>query len=168
MTRLISVLVLVLVAASAWASLDGSVVLLANPIGLIDGDTYYTFAFWVDNGSYSSEHIRKVAITFPYELAVCYSSTMGFDEIVSGRPDFSMSVFSSECTWSDSFNGGIHMLEDTSIWVDATTFPDIPQGAVGYIHWRLDGNWGSTVEGDIQFFTPVENRSWGSIKAMYR
>ena len=168
MIRLTLVIILVLASVSAWASLDGSVVLLANPIGLIDGNTYYTFAFWVDNGSYSSEYIRTVTITFPYGLAAYYSWTMGFDEIVAGRPDFNMSVSITECTWSDAYSGGVHMLEDTFIWVDGTTFPSIPQGAVGYIHWRLDGNWGDTVEGDIQFFTPVEASSWGSIKAMYR
>jgi len=152
----------------AAASLDGSTVTMVSPLGFLDPSTTYTFAFHVDNGSYSSEYIRTIRIIFPNGLGGYWQYTMGFDEIVSGRPDFDMSVSLTTCTWTDSYSGGIHMLEDTYIWVDCTTFSYIPPGAYAAIHWELEGNWGSDLDGYIYVYTPVEKQSWGSIKAMFK
>ena len=163
----IVVLLIILGTSPVIAGIDGSTVTLLSPLAPLDSTTLYLFVFNVDNGSYSSEYIRTIRIIFPYGLGSYSSSSMGYEEIVYGRPSFSTSVSVTTCTWSDTYSGGIHMMEDCDIWVQCLTFPNVPQGAFSYINWELEGNWGSTESGSIIVFTPVEAASWGSIKALF-
>ena len=164
----LALLLVVIMASSASASIDGSTVTLLSPLTFLDSSTLYQFVFNVDNGSYSSEYIRTIRIVFPYGLGTYSQASMGYDEIVYGRPSFSTSVSVTTCTWSDTYSGGIHMMEDCDIWVQCLTFPNVPQDAFAYIAWELEGNWGDTESGSIMILTPVEQQSWGSIKALYR
>ncbi len=172
MSRLLVVLLVLTIALPLTArEIDGATVTLVSPVSITPGATQ-TMLFTVQNASSDAEWIASVEIHFPG--GVLHQETMGHQMLAAPRPNFAMTVFPTipTATWTDN-NGGygeIYSTESCDVWVDWTApSPIVP----AVITWELWGDvWGAEphyVTGTIQLVvTPVEERTWSSIKAFYR
>jgi len=172
MSRLLVVLLALTIALPLTArEIDGATVTLVSPISVTPGATQ-TMLFTVQNASSDYEWIASVEIHFPG--GVLHQETMGHEMLSAPRPNFDMNVWPTipTATWTDN-NGGygeIYSTESCDVWVDWTA-PSPIDPAV--ITWELWGDvYGAEphyVTGSIQLVvTPVEQRTWSSIKAFYR
>ncbi len=174
MRTLLVLFAIAILAIPAWAGreIENAEVTLVAPTSMAP-NTIYTFEFWVQNASSDAEWITNVEISFPDGFTL-YPETMGFDEIVAGRPSWDMYVPPIDHTaiWEDNDGGygEIYSLEGTMVRIDCLT-PDTFY--TDCIYWHLQGDlYGAEpheVCGCIDFVvTPVEHVTWGSIKALYR
>jgi hypothetical protein len=156
-------------AACALADLEGSTVELVEPAEPVDPDVTYTFTFRVCRDASSEEVVTDVVIMFcPSDLTL-YGETMGYDEIVPGRPSFEQLNELGVAHWSEvSETGGIHAGESTLLWIDVHTGEDTPPASQGLISWSVLGADGGINIGHLYFYTPVEARTWSAIKSLYR
>jgi opacity protein-like surface antigen len=166
---LVAVALAVALTVPAAADLSGSTVTLYGPLGQLESNTTCMFAFLVTRDWSSTEHVEEVRITFPTGM-ILHPSTMGYTEVVHGRPSFATFCWGQEATWVEEApeGGGIHTGELVYLWLDVTVTEGVPPGAVGTIHWRLVGSDGGTNEGYVDDHSPVDTNTWGAIKSMYR
>jgi len=159
--------------AFAGREIEGATVTLVAPTSMTVSTTYL-FEFWVQNASSDAEWITDVQIAFPDGFTL-FPETMGFDMIPSTtRPswDTYVPVVDHTAIWEDN-NGGygeIYSTEGTRVFIECTT-PDVFY--TDCIYWTIYGDeYGAephSVCGCIDFvITPVEEITWGSIKALYR
>jgi len=162
-------LILALWACTASGGLAGSTVTLLYPLAPIDALTAEEFGFLVEKDSLSEEYILSIHLTFPNDFRTWDGAT-GYEEIEAGRPAFSMDVDMFVASWEEveSSTGGVHMGESVLIWATVISSPWPPSGTWFTIEWTLVGSWGSSEGGAVYFLTPVESRSWGRIKTLYR
>ena len=174
MRALIVLLAIAVLAMPAFAGreIEGANVTLVSPVSMTVSTTYL-FEFWVQNDSSDAEWITDVEISFP-DGFVLYEATMGFTEIAAGRPSWDMYIppIDHTAVWedNDAGYGEIYSTEGTLVWIECTT-PDVFY--TDCIYWSLTGDeYGAephSVCGCIDFvITPVEEVTWGSIKALYR
>jgi len=169
MRCLVPLILVVVMAASSLADLEGSVVELVQPADPVDADQTYTFVFEVSRDMSSTEILTEVLVMFYPSSLTLFGETMGYDEIVTGRPSFDQINQSGAAKWSDvSDTGGIHAGESTLLWIDVHTSEDTPPASQGAIGWSVRGAEGGLNGGTFYFYTPVESRTWGAIKALYR
>jgi len=156
-------------AVPSVADLEGSTVEIVQPVEPVDPDETYTFVFRVSRDMSSTEVLVEVLIMFYPTSLTLYGDTMGYDEIVPGRPSFDQINQSGAAHWSDvSATGGIHAGESTLLWIDVHTGADTPPASQGALMWSVQGASGSVNVGHLYFYTPVEHGTWSAIKALYR
>jgi hypothetical protein len=172
-TLLIVASVLALALPAFAQEIEGAFVDLVDPAAteLLPGEVM-TMEFIVQNDSQDAEWITDVHIAFP-DGFVLYPATMGYDEIVAGRPSWTMFVPPVDHTaiWEDN-NGGygeVWSTESTLVRIDVL----VADVLWGCIYWHLWGDeWGADphdVCGCIDIgFSPVRDASWSSIKALYQ
>jgi hypothetical protein len=174
MKKLLIAIAILAIAAPAMArEIEGAFVDLVDPAAneLIPGATM-TLKFIVQNDSSDAEWLTDVHIAFP-DGFVLHESTMAYDMIVAGRPSWDQYVPPVDHTaiWEDN-NGGwgeVYSTEFTHVYIDVT----IPDQLYGCIYWSL---WGDEYGDEPHWvcgcidvgFSPVEDATWGAIKAMYR
>ena len=131
-----------------------------------------TMLFTVQNASSDTEWIASVEIHFPG--GVLHLETMGHEILAAPRPNFTMTVWPTipTATWTDN-NGGwgeIYSTESCDVWVDWTAPSPIDPAVITWELWGdIFGAEPHYVTGTIQLLvTPVEERTWSSIKAFYR
>lgn len=152
---------------SVSADLAGSSVELVEPSTPIDPGEVYTFVFRVARDWSDDESVVGVAILFPGGF-VPDMATMGYAEIVPGRPMFDTMVYGVVAAWADNTeDGGIHMGEAADVWVDVTVNEAFDPGITIQLDWSLTGGSGGSNSGTCDISTPVESRSWSGIKALY-
>jgi hypothetical protein len=169
---MVAITILALTFAAGAREIDGAYVSLTSPAPLdIVPATVMTFIFWVQNDSGDAEWLSNIHITFPDGFNLVEGS-MGFAEIATGRPSFDMTVSGQTAQWDDNDGGygEIYSTEGTEVWVDAFV-PGCYE--CGELYWELWGDvWGAEphyVDGVIDLCpSPVEESTWGSIKALYR
>lgn len=157
--------------AMAGRSLEGSYVELVSPTDPMP-DTTYTFTFYVWNNSFDTEWVSDVWLTFP-DGYVLDAMSMAYDN-PNPTPSlfvWDMLVDGQTAQWNDGDEGYGELYDQvgTNIYIDVTT----PDEITGEIYWELFGDiYGAEphyVDGSIMLgFTPVEESTWSSIKAMYR
>lgn len=162
-------LALALTASASHAGLEGSVVVLVSPQGVIEPGEMYEYVFRLDRDSSSEEYVSEIHITYPPGmLPITY--TWGYQELAPGRPTFNQWSYLETVSWweRDPVNGGVHGGESMEFWVTVSTWEDLPPGAEGLIGWMIKGNQSSENEGLVDVETPVDSGSWSGIKALYR
>jgi len=168
--RCIVVIVLILGGVGlSQADLTGATVQLLEPTDPLGPDSVYTFVFEVSRDMSSTEAVTNVLVGLSYgsEFTII-SETMGYDEIVLGRPEFELIDGDWGAHWHEVHDGGgIHQGESTHVWFDLLTPEDPLPGASVCLDWILLGSQGGYNAGSIYAITPVESRTWGSIKALY-
>jgi hypothetical protein len=162
-------LALTLAAVASNADLEGSVVVLVSPEGVIDPGETYDYVLRLDRDSSSEEYVTEIHITYPPGmLPITY--TWGYQELEPGRPTFNQWSYLETVSWweQDTVNGGVHSGESMEFWVTVSTSDQLPPGAEGFIGWRIEGNQSGVAEGLVKVETPVDAQSWSRIKSLYR
>lgn len=122
------------------------------------------------------ECLSDVQVKFNHPI-ILYPETIGYSEIEAGRPSWDAYVEEGVYTggracWDDSNGapGEVCPGESTAVWIGATVeaTEQRPQSWPIDVHWELYGDQGGHVDGWHVIWTPVEETSWGYIKALYR
>jgi len=169
MRRLIVVVMLLTFAGGiAWGDLGESHVALLSPYQ-VDPNHSYQFRFWVQNASPDGEAILSFWICFPDQYQF-YPMSMGYEQIVDGRPDFMCGVHLSCPLWDGLSPSRPQILqyEGTLAWIEVYIPPSMDPGTPVSLDWTIAGTSGARVEGSVSFFVAVQKTTWGSIKGLYR
>lgn len=168
--------VLLVVVLPSYAGIDGAYVQLLDDYWLHPHavTTIQMIVWYPSSARY--ECISDVCVTFTPPI-ILYPETIAYNEITAGRPAWDTSVdvgpYTGGSAWwvdSDGGMGEVSPGQATTIWIDATVkaLDERPQSWPIDVHWEIWGDQGGYVDGWHVIWTPVEQTSWGHIKALYR
>ena len=167
--RFVLVVLLLLAPVFALAGLEGSIVELLEPLYDVGPDQTYTFIFRLTRDMSSTEIVTEVYVMFYPTSLTLLGETMGYDELEPSRPSFEQIQVSGVAHWRETDEtAGVRAGESILLWIDVHTSPDTPPWSAGHISWGVMGAEGGQNGGHLYFYTPVELRTWGAIKALFR
>ena len=132
--------------------------------------------FLVENGS-ADEAIASVVIELQTGGGLWFYNALGYEEIEQGRPNWELGSGSAYAAFVDA-DGGLGEVfpgESTRIWAVITPDDELQPGTypIGYgIQGDGTGEPPHYVSGTTGYIhlgpSPVEDTTWGRVKALYR